>query len=404
MAPVRARAAAREDKLHMAYRAFQRHTYLTNTAVDAPVLDTVFRDLPSTGWSNLPCRALTWWEGRFTLPAGIGWDPGTLTNKVAAVAHIAPEQHFVALAYAGGAIVVRDSWHGAGATGARFDARRAAYGDATLCCAGVFASFLRRHCGLPVQPEAVYASCRRQQETECGVEAVNNTLQTIYALTKPGTLTRAHIREAHNFYLGLSRAGVEPAYRPSFRWSVLLSCALTTRELSPVPDPSVPLVPVPSAEATCPPGLASLPEVWPGRPPPALSAAERLQVTQTRHGTVVPSPDPVAHGKVTPPAGTHARASTSPTSATEPSSLGTALSAAPRDGAPRPGSARVASRGTCRDCSNPWSPKHVCGSFCHWHHPTIVETAKGTDRRCGCAPAMRRGCRLPTLEIAGLHT
>ena len=316
----------------MAYRAFQRHMYLTNTAVDALVLDTVFRDPPSTGWSYLPCRALTWWEGRCTLPAGIGWDPGTLTSKVAAVAHIAPEQHFVAFAYAGGAIVVRDGWHGAGATGARFDARRAAYGDATLRCAGVFVSFHRRHCGLPVQPEAVYASCRRQQETECGVVAVNNTLQTIYALTKPGTLTRAHIREAHNFYLGLSRARVEPAYRPTFLCSVLPSCGPTTRELSPVPNPSVPLVPVPSAEATCPPGLASLPEVWPGRPPPALSAAERLQVTQTRHGTVVPSPDPVAHGKVTPPAETHTRASTPPTSATGPST--DTVFFAPREGAP----------------------------------------------------------------------
>ena len=144
----------------MAYRAFQRHTYLTDTAVDARVLDTVFCDPPSTGWSYLPCKALTLWEGRCTLPAGIGWDPGMLTGKVATVAHIAPEQHFSAFAYAGGAIVVRDSWHGAGATGARFDARRAAYSDATLCWAGVFASFLRRHCGPPVQPEAVYASCR----------------------------------------------------------------------------------------------------------------------------------------------------------------------------------------------------------------------------------------------------
>lgn len=404
VASVRARAAAQEDKLHMAYRAFQRHTYLTDTAVDAPILDAVFRDPPATGWSYLPCRALTWWEGRCTLPAGIGWDPGTLTSKVATVAHIAPEQHFVAFAYAGGAIVVRDSWHGAGATGARFDARGAAYGEATLRWAGVFASFLRRHCGLPVQPEAVYASCRRQQETECGVEAVNNTLQTIYALTEPGTLTRAHIREAHNFYLGLSRARVEPADRPSFRWSVLPSCAPTTRELSPVPDPSVPSVPVPSAEATCPPGLVSLPEVGPGRPPPALSAAEQSQVTRTRQGTVVPSPDPVTHREVTPPAATHARASTSPTSATEPSSLGTTLSAAPRDGAPGPGSARVAPRGTCRDCSNPRSPNHVCGGFCHWHHPAILETTKGTDRRCGCATTMRRGCRLPALEIAGVHT
>ena len=171
-----------------------------------------------------------------------------------------------------------------------------------------------------------------------------------------------------------------------------------------MPDPSVPLVPVPSAEATCLPGLVSLPEVGPGRPPPALFAAEQSQVTRTRHGTVVPSPNPVAHGEVTSPAGTHARASTSPTSATEPLSLGTALSAAPRDGTPRPGSARVASRGTCRDCSNPRSPNDVCGGFCHWHHPAIVETAKGTHRRPGCATTMCRGCRLPTLEIAGVHT
>ena len=166
-------------------------------------------------------------------------------------------------------------------------------------------------------------------------------------------LTYCPIREANNFYLGLLRAGVEPADRPSFRWSVLPSCAPTTRELSPVPDPSVPSVPVPSAEATCPPGLVSLPEVEPGRPPPALSAAEQSQMTRTRHGAVVPSPDPVTHREVTPPAATHARASTSPTSATEPSSLGTTLSAAPRDGAPGPGSARVAPRGTCRDCSKP---------------------------------------------------
>ena len=263
---VRARAAAQEDKLHMAYRAFQRQTYLTDTAVDAPILDTVFRDPPSTGWSYLPCRALTWWEGRCTLPAGIGWDPSTLTSKVATVAHIAPEQHFVAFAYAGGAIVARDSWHGAGATGARFDARRAAYGDATLRWASVFASFLRRHCAQPVQLEAVYAPCLRQQETEFGVEAVNNTLQTVYALAGPGTLTRAHIREAHNFYLGLSRAGVEPADRPSFRWSVLPSCAPPTLEPSPMPDSSVSLVPVPFVEAARPPGLVSLPGVGPGRP------------------------------------------------------------------------------------------------------------------------------------------
>ena len=150
VASVRARAAAQEDKLHIAYSAFQRHTYLTDTAVDAPILDAVFRDPPATGWSYLPCRALTWWQGRCTLPAGMGQEPGTLTGKVAMVAHIAPEQHFVAFAYAGGAIVMRDSWHGAGATGARFDARRAAYGEATLRWAGVFDSFLRRHCGLPV--------------------------------------------------------------------------------------------------------------------------------------------------------------------------------------------------------------------------------------------------------------
>ena len=34
----------------------------------------------------------------------------------------------------------------------------------------------------------------------------------------------------------------------------------------------------------------------------------------------------------------------------------------------------------------------------------IVETAKRTDQRCGCATTMRRGCRLPALEIAGVHT
>ena len=127
-------------------------------------------------------------------------------------------------------------------------------------------------------------------------------------------------------------------------------------------------------------------------------------MTRTRHGKVVPITDPVTHGEVTPPAGARARASTSPTSAAEPSSLGTALSAAPRNGARGPESARVGSRGTCRDCSNPRSPNHVCGGLCHWHHTAIVETAKGTERRCGCTTTMRRGCRLPALEITGVHT
>ena len=158
--------------MHMAYCAFLRHTYLTDTAVDASILDTIFRTLPSTGWSYLPCQALTWWEGRGVLPTCIGWERGALTDRVATVAFIAPEQHFVAFVYDGGLIVVRDSWHGPDATGPRFDAWRSAFGDATLRWAGVFASFLR-HRGLPVLPEAIYAPCRRQQETECGIEAVN---------------------------------------------------------------------------------------------------------------------------------------------------------------------------------------------------------------------------------------
>ena len=79
--------------------------------------------------------------GRDVLPTRVGWEPGALTNKVATVAHIAPEQHFVALAYDGRAIVVQDSWQGPGATGSWFDAPQAPFGDATLQWAGVFASF-----------------------------------------------------------------------------------------------------------------------------------------------------------------------------------------------------------------------------------------------------------------------
>ena len=116
----------------MAYRAFLRHTYLTDTAVNAPIVDTVFRTPPSMGWSYLPCRALSWWEGHGVLPACIGWEPGALTDKVTTVACIAPEQHFVAFAYNGGPIMGRDNWHGPDVAGSRFDARLAAFGDATL--------------------------------------------------------------------------------------------------------------------------------------------------------------------------------------------------------------------------------------------------------------------------------
>ena len=128
-ATVRAQSAAEEDRIHMAYCASLRNTYLTNTAVDTSILDTIFRTPPSIGRNYLPFQALTWWEGRGVLPTCIGWEPGALTDKVATVAFIAPEQHF---AYDGGPIVVRDSWHGPDATGLRFDARRAAFGDETL--------------------------------------------------------------------------------------------------------------------------------------------------------------------------------------------------------------------------------------------------------------------------------
>ena len=95
-------------------------------------MDTIFRTPRSTGWSYLPCRALSWWEGHGVLPTGVGWEPGALTDKVATVTHIAPEQHFMVFAYDDGAIVLRDSWHGPGATGSRFDARWPPFGDATL--------------------------------------------------------------------------------------------------------------------------------------------------------------------------------------------------------------------------------------------------------------------------------
>ena len=225
---------AYQNSHNMVYRAFPRHTYLTDTIMDAPILDTIFRVPASMGLSYPPCNALTWWEGRCILPIGIRWDPGTLTTEVATVAHIAPEPHCVAFAYAAGAIVVRDSWHGGGPMGARFDAGRATYGDTKSRWAGVFASFHRRHCGLLVQPEAVYAPCWRQQETECGVEAMNNTLQTIYTLTGPGTLTRAHIPEAENVYLVLLLAGIEAANPTSFCRSVLLSCARTMQRRRPL--------------------------------------------------------------------------------------------------------------------------------------------------------------------------
>ena len=108
LACVRVRAALQDDRLHMTHCAFERHTYSTDTAMDAPRLDTVFRDPLSTRCSYPLRRALTWRRGHSTPPVGIGWNPRTLTSKVATVAHIAPGQHFVAFTYADRAIVMRD--------------------------------------------------------------------------------------------------------------------------------------------------------------------------------------------------------------------------------------------------------------------------------------------------------
>ena len=51
----------------------------------------------------------------------------------------------------------------------------------------------------------------QQREMKCGMEAVNNTTQTIYLLNERGTVTRGQICEAHDFCLGLVRTGPEPA-------------------------------------------------------------------------------------------------------------------------------------------------------------------------------------------------
>ena len=142
----------------MACRAF-----LTDTAVDAPILDTVFRTPPSTGAT---CHVGLFLCGRATASCQLASGGNRARSRTNSppwrVLH--RNSIFVAFAYNGGPIMVRDSWHGPDVTGSRFDARRAAFGDATLRWAGVFASFLLRHCGLPILPEAVYAPHKRHQE------------------------------------------------------------------------------------------------------------------------------------------------------------------------------------------------------------------------------------------------
>ena len=60
----------------MAYRAFPQHTYLTDIAVNAPIVDTVFHTPPSTGWSYLPYRALTWWGAAASCLLAVGGSRG----------------------------------------------------------------------------------------------------------------------------------------------------------------------------------------------------------------------------------------------------------------------------------------------------------------------------------------
>ena len=45
----------------------------------------------------------------------------------------------------------------------------------------------------------------------------------------------------------------------------------------------------------------------------------------------------------------------------------------------------------------------MCGGYCNWHHPAIIEATQRSERLCGRATIMHRGCRLPAMDIAGVR-
>ena len=353
LASVAVHSASADDRVHMAYSAYKKGTYLSDTAVDAAVGHAVRREPPATGWSYLPCRVLTWWHGRGSVPPATLWDPAALTSRVATVARISPDEHFVALSYDGGTITIRDSWEGDVGANPRFDARRAPYGPSTLRWAGVFGSFLRHHCGLPVQAVARYEPCRRQRDTECGLEAVNNAVRDLYQSGEPGTLTREKVRLAHNYYRDLMRQGVSPADRPTYDWDI-------------VPRPTArPGAPRPPGPDEFP--LAALSPEGPDVAPPAVAPAVAcLDAPPVQAATALPgfSPAPAP--------------------------------APPRAPAPR-------SATTCKDCLDPAAANHVCQGYCHWHHPTLAGGASASGALCGAPTSKKqRTCRLRALGIAGV--
>ena len=164
----------------------------------------------------------------------------------------------------------------------------------------------------------------------------------------------------------------------------------------------------PSRACLRPPGVPSafgqplLPSF--GTQPPAQTAsAPRPQVS-------VPVIDPVTRREETlsgPPAGARGafHATPDPPPSAPPSPALPASSAVPS--APCDAAQGIVDLGgarcTCRDCADPRSPNHVCGGYCPWHHPAIVEAAQGAERWCGRTTTMRRGCRLPAMDIAGVR-
>ena len=60
--------ASVEDRQPAAYSAFTPGSYLTNTAVDRALQHALLHSPPSTGWSYLPSRVLSWWHGRQCVP------------------------------------------------------------------------------------------------------------------------------------------------------------------------------------------------------------------------------------------------------------------------------------------------------------------------------------------------
>lgn len=353
LASVAVHSATADDRVHMAYSAYKKGTFLSDTAVDAAVGHAVRRHPPAAGWSFLPCRVLTWWHGRGSVPPATLWDPTALTSRVATVARISPDEHFVQFSYDGGTIVIRDSWEGDVGANPRFDARRAPYGPSTLRWAGVFASFLRHHCGLPVQAVARYEPCRRQRDTECGLEAVNNAVRDIYQSDEPGTLTREKVRLAHDYYRGLLRQGVSPADRPTYDWDIVPSSAVRpSAPRSPGPGELVPAAPPPEGPGAAAP-VAAAPVGCHAAPP-------------DRAATVLPGFSP-------------------------------APAPAPR-GAPPP-----KSTASCKDCLDPAAANHVCQGYCHWHHPALVDRASSSGALCGAPTSKKqRTCRLRALEIASV--